>query len=154
MGRFNMPHPEIDIVTPELLANQSSFQSVYHSTEKLKYRNLDSDGIRKCQRLLILQLNETVIKETLAILSVITNYEKASDACKHAISASFTEGHTHVWYSNNMDRYYGIDVEYVNGLQMWKFIGLPGKIWWGPCRWMAGLIKSGRLTRRPDLPGC
>ena len=24
----------------------------------------------------------------------------------------------------------------------------------GPCRWMAGLIKSERLTRRPDLPGC
>lgn len=45
-----------------------------------------------------------------------------------------------------------LSVEYVNGLQMWKFIGLPGKIWWGPCRWMAGLIKSGRLTRRPDLP--
>ena len=31
---------------------------------------------------------------------------------------------------------------------------ITGKIWWGPCRWMAGLIKSGRLTRRPDLPGC
>ena len=38
MGRFNMPHPDIDVVTPELLATQSSFQSVYNSTEKLKYK--------------------------------------------------------------------------------------------------------------------
>jgi ATP-dependent DNA helicase RecG len=66
MGRFNMPHPEIDVVTPELLAIQSSFQSVYNSTEKLKYRNLDSDGIRKCQRLLNIQLNEHNIPETLS----------------------------------------------------------------------------------------
>ncbi len=65
MGRFNMAHPEIDIVTPELLVNQSSFQSVYHSTEKLKYRNLDSDGIRKCLRLLTIQLNEQTIQESL-----------------------------------------------------------------------------------------
>ena len=65
MGRFNMAHPEIDVVTPELLVNQSSFQSVYHSTEKLKYRNLDSDGIRKCLRLLTIQLNEQNIYESL-----------------------------------------------------------------------------------------
>lgn len=65
MGRFNMAHPEIDIVTPELLVNQSSFQSVYHSTEKLKYRNLDSDGLRKCLRLLTIQLNEQNIQESL-----------------------------------------------------------------------------------------
>lgn len=65
MGRFNMAHPEIDVVTPELLAIQSSFQSVYNSTEKLKYRNLDSDGLRKCLRLLTLQLNEQNIQETL-----------------------------------------------------------------------------------------
>lgn len=65
MGRFNMAHPDVDIVTPELLANQSSFQSVYHSTEKLKYRNLDSDGIRKCLRLLTLQLNAHNVQESL-----------------------------------------------------------------------------------------
>jgi ATP-dependent DNA helicase RecG len=65
MGRFNMAHPEINIVTPELLASQSSFQSVYNSTEKLKFRNLDSDGIRKCLRLLTIQLNEHNIQESL-----------------------------------------------------------------------------------------
>lgn len=65
MGRFNMAHPEINIVTPELLASQSSFQSVYNSTEKLKFRNLDSDGLRKCLRILTLQLNEHNIQESL-----------------------------------------------------------------------------------------
>ena len=65
MGRFNMAHPEIDFVSPELLANQSSFQSVYHSTEKLKFRNLDSDGLRKCLRLLTIQLNQQNIIESL-----------------------------------------------------------------------------------------
>lgn len=65
MGRFNMPHPDIDVVTPELLATQSSFQSVYNSTEKLKYKNLDSEGIRKTMRVLVSQLNEQNIPETL-----------------------------------------------------------------------------------------
>lgn len=65
MGRFNMAHPEINIATPELLASQSSFQSVYNSTEKLKFKGLDSDGIRKCMRSLILQLNEQHIPESL-----------------------------------------------------------------------------------------
>ena len=65
MGRFNMAHPDINFVTPEFLASQSSFQSVYNSTEKLKFRNLDSDGIRKCMRLLIIQLSEQNIQETL-----------------------------------------------------------------------------------------
>ncbi len=64
-GRFNMAHPDIDIVTPELLASQSAFQAIYHSTEKLKYRGLDSEGIRKGMRLLVAQINESTIPETL-----------------------------------------------------------------------------------------
>ena len=65
MSRFNMAHPEINIATPEFLASQSLFQSVYNSTEKLKFKGLDSDGIRKCMRSLIVQLNEQNIQETL-----------------------------------------------------------------------------------------
>lgn len=65
MGRFNMAHPEINVATPELLASQSSFQSVYNSTEKLKFKGLDSDGLRKCLRILTLQLNEQNIQESL-----------------------------------------------------------------------------------------
>jgi len=64
MGRFNMPHPDIEVVTPGLLASQSSFQSVYNSTEKLKYKNLDSEGIRKTLRALVSQLTEQNIPET------------------------------------------------------------------------------------------
>ncbi len=34
-GKFNIPHPEISIITEDLLKQQSAFQSVYNSTEKL-----------------------------------------------------------------------------------------------------------------------
>lgn len=77
MGRFNMAHPDIELVSPELLANQSSFQSVYNSTEKLKFRNLDSDGLRKCLRILTLQLNDLNIKETLTT-TVISDFSLLS----------------------------------------------------------------------------
>ena len=65
MGRFNMAHPDIEVVTPELLVNQSAFQSVYHSTEKLKFKGLDSEGIRKAQRILSSQINAQTVPETL-----------------------------------------------------------------------------------------
>lgn len=65
MGRFNMAHPDIEIVTQELLVNQSAFQSVYHSSEKLKFKGLDSEGIRKAQRILSSQINVQTIPETL-----------------------------------------------------------------------------------------
>lgn len=65
MGRFNMAHPDIEVVTPELLATQSSFQSVYNSTEKLKYKNLDSEGIRKSMKVLVSGLTEQNLPETL-----------------------------------------------------------------------------------------
>jgi ATP-dependent DNA helicase RecG len=41
------------------------FQGAKWMAEKLKFRNLDSDGIRKCQRLLNIQLNEQNMPETL-----------------------------------------------------------------------------------------
>lgn len=63
-GRFNMAHPDIAVVTPELLHNQSAFQAVYNSTEKLKLKGLDSEGIRKAQRVLVSQLNEFNIPES------------------------------------------------------------------------------------------
>lgn len=65
-GRLNFAHPEIDPVTPEFLNQQSSFEGVYSSTEKLKLRWLGSDGLRKLQRHLLQQLNHTQIPETLA----------------------------------------------------------------------------------------
>lgn len=65
-GRYNIAHPEIDAVSDDFLKQQSAFQSVYNSTEKLKFRGLDSEGIRKVMRVLILQLQPQHIEETLS----------------------------------------------------------------------------------------
>jgi ATP-dependent DNA helicase RecG len=72
-GRFNMAHPDIEIVNELVLANQSAFQAVYHSTEKLKFKSLDSDGIRKAQKQLYYLLTEQSIPETL-IPSIIQDF--------------------------------------------------------------------------------
>lgn len=66
MGRFNIAHPEIEPVTEAYLAQQSAFQSVYNTTEKLKLKGLDSEGIRKVMRVLIDQLKPEHISETLS----------------------------------------------------------------------------------------
>ncbi len=63
--RMSFSHPEIDEVTNEFLKQQSSFEGVYSSTEKLKIRGLGSDGIRKIQRHLVQQVNEFSVEETL-----------------------------------------------------------------------------------------
>jgi ATP-dependent DNA helicase RecG len=65
-GRYNLPHPEIEAVTEDFLKQQSAFQSVYNSTEKLKFRGLDSEGIRKAQRTLVSQLQAQHLEETLS----------------------------------------------------------------------------------------
>ncbi len=65
-GRFNLAHPEIDLVTDDLLSQQSAFQAVYNSTEKLKVRGLDSEGIRKTIRVLVNQLQPQHLEETLS----------------------------------------------------------------------------------------
>ncbi|MBA3682686.1 MAG: ATP-dependent DNA helicase RecG [Bacteroidetes bacterium] len=64
--KFNLAHPDIDLVTPDLLSQQSAFQAVYNSTEKLKVRGLDSEGIRKTIRGLINQLQPQHLEETLS----------------------------------------------------------------------------------------
>lgn len=65
-GKFNLAHPEIDLVSNEFLSQQSAFQAVYNSTEKLKIRGLDSEGIRKMMRVLVSQLQPQHIEETLS----------------------------------------------------------------------------------------
>jgi ATP-dependent DNA helicase RecG len=64
-GRINIAHPDIEPATPEILSQQSAFQAVYNSGEKLKYRGLDSEGIRKAMRTLIGQLRERDVEESL-----------------------------------------------------------------------------------------
>lgn len=65
-GKYNMAHPDIEAVLPETLERQSAFQAVYNSTEKLKYRGLDSEGIRKAQRNLVDQLKQQHVAESLS----------------------------------------------------------------------------------------
>ena len=65
-GKFNLAHPDIDPVTNEFLSQQSAFQAVYNSTEKLKVRGLDSEGIRRTMRGLINQLQPQYLVETLS----------------------------------------------------------------------------------------
>jgi ATP-dependent DNA helicase RecG len=64
-GRYNMAHPEINLATDEYLKSTSAFQSVYNSTEKLKLRGLDSDGIRKLQKQLNAYITDSFIPENL-----------------------------------------------------------------------------------------
>ncbi|MDQ3047113.1 MAG: ATP-dependent DNA helicase RecG [Bacteroidota bacterium] len=51
-GKFNIAHPEIELVTEENTTFASALQAVYHSTDKLKTRSLDTKGISKIQRTL------------------------------------------------------------------------------------------------------
>lgn len=79
-GRNNLAHPEIEAVTEDFLKQQSAFQSVYNSTEKLKFRGLDSEGIRKAQRALMNQLQpqhleETLSEEVISDHKLISRYE-------------------------------------------------------------------------------
>lgn len=64
-GRFNFAHPEVEIVSEESLRLQSAFQPVYYSTEKLKMRGLDSEGIRKLLRVLVNQVSGQTVPESL-----------------------------------------------------------------------------------------
>ncbi|MGZ3932798.1 MAG: ATP-dependent DNA helicase RecG [Bacteroidia bacterium] len=65
-GRFNISHPEIEPANQQNLAQKSAFQSVYYSTEQLKNRGFDSEGIRKLNRQLVLQVQEKGMDENLS----------------------------------------------------------------------------------------
>ncbi len=65
-GRYNLAHPDIDAVNEEALKQQSAYQAVYNSTEKLKGRGLDSEGIRRAIRALINHLRPEHLEETLS----------------------------------------------------------------------------------------
>jgi ATP-dependent DNA helicase RecG len=65
-GKYNLAHPDIDLISNEFLSQQSAFQAVYNSTEKLKVRGLDSEGIRKMMRVLINQVQPQHLEETLS----------------------------------------------------------------------------------------
>lgn len=63
-GKFNIPHPEIEVASEENTTRASSLQAVYPATEKLKAKGLDSKGISRMLRSLIALINNR-IPETL-----------------------------------------------------------------------------------------
>ncbi|MEI6021519.1 MAG: ATP-dependent DNA helicase RecG, partial [Bacteroidota bacterium] len=66
-GKYSIPHPDMDELNDEFIKNQSAFQPVYSSTEKLKYKGLDSEGIRKIIRNVLSQNSFEQLAETLPL---------------------------------------------------------------------------------------
>jgi ATP-dependent DNA helicase RecG len=64
-GKFNIAHPEVEAVNEENIRLNSALQSVYPSTEALKNKSLDSNGIRRLLATLISQLKKEDVPETL-----------------------------------------------------------------------------------------
>jgi len=63
-GKFNIPHPDVDLASDESIKLNSALQPVYPSTEKLKGKGLDTRGLMKLQETLIAQI-ASKIPETL-----------------------------------------------------------------------------------------
>lgn len=64
--KFNLAHPEIELASAVDMNLKSAFQSVYSSTEKLKSKGFDSEGLRRLIRQLVSQINPTNIEENLS----------------------------------------------------------------------------------------
>ena len=78
-GRFNMPHPEMELASSWAQGIEASLQPVYPTTEKLNAKGLGSRQIWKLQKTLIAQLighlPETLNKELIDRLGGITREE-------------------------------------------------------------------------------
>lgn len=59
-GKFNIAHPEIDPVSEENTVLASALQAVYHSTDKLKNKGLDTKGIARLQKALVAQIKNNI----------------------------------------------------------------------------------------------
>jgi ATP-dependent DNA helicase RecG len=64
-GKYNITHPEVELPAGENAPIVSPLQAFYNSSEKLKSRGLDSKGINKLLRALLLSL-QGKIRETLS----------------------------------------------------------------------------------------
>jgi ATP-dependent DNA helicase RecG len=75
-GKFNIAHPEIDPVSEENTVFASALQAVYHSTDKLKNRGLETKGIARLQKTIV-GLIKNNIPETLSS-AIISNFQLMS----------------------------------------------------------------------------
>lgn len=64
-GKFNIPHPELEEVTPDNALSAPTFDPVYPSTDKLTQKGLDAKGLRKLLRTLLDGLLHADLPETL-----------------------------------------------------------------------------------------
>jgi len=64
-GKFNIPHPEIELASEQKEDLGEKLRPFYSSTDKLKSKGLDSKGISKLTRNLIIQVKDTIY-ETLS----------------------------------------------------------------------------------------
>ena len=79
-GRFNLAHPEITPYSEQLMQELSALQPVYNTSEKMKLKGMDSEGIRKSMRYLFSQLQAAEIvevqsEETIEQLRLLSRYD-------------------------------------------------------------------------------
>jgi ATP-dependent DNA helicase RecG len=64
-AKVSIPHPEMELATPEKLEKAPTFDPVYPSTAKLDTKNLDAKGQRKLIKTLFEKLKQTDLEENL-----------------------------------------------------------------------------------------
>ncbi len=64
-SKVSIPHPEMELATPEKLEKAPTFDPVYPSTAKLDTKNLDAKGQRKLIKTLFEKLKPTDLEENL-----------------------------------------------------------------------------------------
>lgn len=78
-GKFNIPHPEIELASEQKEDLGEKLRPFYSSTDKLKSKGLDSKGISKLTRNLIIQVKDTIYEtlstETIEKLKLIPRKE-------------------------------------------------------------------------------
>ncbi len=78
-GKYNIPHPEIETVAEQADTIEEKLQPFYSSTEKLKSKGLDSKGIRKIMKNLLVQvqghIHEVLSDELLKNLKLLSREE-------------------------------------------------------------------------------
>ncbi len=59
-NKFNIAHPEIDPVSAENTTLANALQPVYHTSEKMKVRSLDTKGFSRIIKTLVLQIKNNI----------------------------------------------------------------------------------------------
>ncbi len=79
-GKFNMVHPELDLVSELAITLNSNMQAMYNTSEKMKARGLDSRAIRKMQQTLVALISNSIseiLPESLLVSLRMLNREEA-----------------------------------------------------------------------------